>query len=294
MAAREFPALTPVLHELRRVSSVEVAFGGLATTESDHFVVRDLVGATTDGLQDLKVHLECGVGGKAAAHNRPIHVRDYPMARGITHHYDLAVGKERLHAMFAVPIRIPNGPRGAVYGALRHSELFGDRVIDRVCSVVRRFEYETAIELEVNRRVAAITTEIATGETDRRASAAPAATSAAYLLADICAELSCIASSMPEGSNRAMITALIDRLSPTADKAARSHRHERSIDRRPTPRERDVLLQVASGLTNKAIAIRLGIGSETVKSSLKSSMRKLGASNRTELVTAARQAGLIN
>lgn len=32
----EFLTLTPVLHELRRVASVPVAFGGLTTQDSDH------------------------------------------------------------------------------------------------------------------------------------------------------------------------------------------------------------------------------------------------------------------
>ena len=60
-----------------------------------------------------------------------------------------------------------------------------------------------------------------------------------------------------------------------------------------TPRETQVLELVADGLPNKAIAARLGIGSETVKFHLGSIMGKLGASNRTDAVRVGVQRGLI-
>jgi DNA-binding CsgD family transcriptional regulator len=54
-----------------------------------------------------------------------------------------------------------------------------------------------------------------------------------------------------------------------------------------TAREREIIAEVAHGATNRQIAAKLGIGAETVKSSLRSSMRKLGVSNRAALVAAA-------
>jgi NarL family two-component system response regulator YdfI len=60
-----------------------------------------------------------------------------------------------------------------------------------------------------------------------------------------------------------------------------------------TPRETQVLELVADGLPNKAIAARLGIGSETVKFHLGSILGKLGASNRTDAVRVGVQRGLI-
>ena len=68
-------------------------------------------------------------------------------------------------------------------------------------------------------------------------------------------------------------------------------------DQRPrpvlTPREVDVLTQVALGLTNAEAAAQLGLLPNTAKSYLKTAMRKLEAKNRVQAITAAREAGLI-
>jgi DNA-binding NarL/FixJ family response regulator len=61
-----------------------------------------------------------------------------------------------------------------------------------------------------------------------------------------------------------------------------------------TPRERMVLEQLARGLGNKQIAAALGISERTVKFHVSSVFTKLDATNRTEAVTRAVQAGLIN
>jgi DNA-binding NarL/FixJ family response regulator len=60
-----------------------------------------------------------------------------------------------------------------------------------------------------------------------------------------------------------------------------------------TPRERAVLEHLARGLGNKQIAAALRISERTVKFHVSSVFTKLGATNRTEAVTRAAQAGLI-
>ncbi|MFD0488039.1 response regulator transcription factor [Saccharopolyspora spinosporotrichia] len=60
-----------------------------------------------------------------------------------------------------------------------------------------------------------------------------------------------------------------------------------------SPRETEVLALVATGCTNDAVARRLGLLPNTVKSYLKSAMKKLDATNRVQAVNRARQAGLI-
>jgi DNA-binding CsgD family transcriptional regulator len=60
-----------------------------------------------------------------------------------------------------------------------------------------------------------------------------------------------------------------------------------------TPRELDVVTQVAAGLSNSDVAARIGLAPATVKSYLKSAMRKAGVHNRMALVTGCRRAGLI-
>lgn len=54
-----------------------------------------------------------------------------------------------------------------------------------------------------------------------------------------------------------------------------------------TPREAQILDAIADGLTNKAIARRLGISLHTVKFHVESVFRKLGASTRAEAVARA-------
>ena len=60
-----------------------------------------------------------------------------------------------------------------------------------------------------------------------------------------------------------------------------------------TPREIEVLELVAEGLSNKAVAARLGISDQTVKFHLTSITGKLGAMNRTAAVRRAVRRGLI-
>jgi DNA-binding NarL/FixJ family response regulator len=60
-----------------------------------------------------------------------------------------------------------------------------------------------------------------------------------------------------------------------------------------TPREVEVLELVAEGLSNKAVALRLGISDQTVKFHLTSISGKLGALNRTDAVRRAVRRGLI-
>lgn len=57
-------------------------------------------------------------------------------------------------------------------------------------------------------------------------------------------------------------------------------------------RESEILSYVVSGLSNKAIATKLVIGDETVKSHLRSIYRKLGVSDRTGAVATALREGI--
>ena len=60
-----------------------------------------------------------------------------------------------------------------------------------------------------------------------------------------------------------------------------------------TNRELHVLVNVAEGLTNKQIAVRLGLSENTVRNHLTRVYNKLEAGNRTEAVmTAMRRHGL--
>lgn len=56
-----------------------------------------------------------------------------------------------------------------------------------------------------------------------------------------------------------------------------------------TPREEEVIREVARGLTNREVAEKFGLSEKTVKHHMGSVMAKLHARNRVEAVTAARQ-----
>jgi DNA-binding NarL/FixJ family response regulator len=61
-----------------------------------------------------------------------------------------------------------------------------------------------------------------------------------------------------------------------------------------TQRENEILEMMAEGMSNRAIAVRLGISSYTVKFHVASILAKLGAASRTEAVTLGVRNGLIS
>lgn len=60
-----------------------------------------------------------------------------------------------------------------------------------------------------------------------------------------------------------------------------------------TPREMEVLQLLAEGLTNRAIASRLGVSEHTIKFHVNSILNKLDAQSRTEAVVTGTRLGLI-
>ncbi|MCZ9342674.1 helix-turn-helix transcriptional regulator, partial [Streptomyces sp. TRM76130] len=60
-----------------------------------------------------------------------------------------------------------------------------------------------------------------------------------------------------------------------------------------TVREREVLVQVAGGLSNDEIAERLSVSPLTVKTHVNRAMGKLGARDRAQLVVIAYESGLV-
>jgi len=60
-----------------------------------------------------------------------------------------------------------------------------------------------------------------------------------------------------------------------------------------TPRQRDVLRLLEQGFSNKAIGSALGLSEKTVKAHLASLFKTLNVGNRTQAISAARSAGLL-
>jgi two-component system nitrate/nitrite response regulator NarL len=84
-------------------------------------------------------------------------------------------------------------------------------------------------------------------------------------------------------------------LDPSVAGATGVHAHARTSENAETltSREREVLLLVAEGLPNKAIARELGISEHTAKFHVGSLLGKLGAASRTEAVTLATRRGIL-
>ena len=60
-----------------------------------------------------------------------------------------------------------------------------------------------------------------------------------------------------------------------------------------SPREREVVLLLTTGATNREISEQLGIGTESVKTLLARSYTKLGVSRRAEAIAAAHELGMV-
>ena len=61
-----------------------------------------------------------------------------------------------------------------------------------------------------------------------------------------------------------------------------------------SPREAEVISEVGKGLGNREIGEKLGISENSVKMHLKRAFFKLGAGDRAEAVSLARQRGMID
>jgi LuxR family maltose regulon positive regulatory protein len=107
---------------------------------------------------------------------------------------------------------------------------------------------------------------------------------------DLAAELAPVAEELPEDSpNRRFFDAVI---APAQVQAVARPLPAPELDSL-TNRELDVLELLAERLTNKEIAVRLGISPATVKRHLTNLFQKLGTSGRREAVARARELGLL-
>ena len=266
-----------------QVTGAEVVFGGLARHPDAPVVLDSFLGVRTDGLRNLQLTAGHGLGGKVVQIGRPLHVRDYHSAKGITHHYDQPVRTEQLRAILAVPIRATTGVHGLLYAGMRRPTQIGDRLLTRAMAVARGVQHEIAVEAEVRRRLsraATATGELGPGPVDQR-------------LRDVHTELALIRNGA-SGRTRQLIDDLMHRLSETGtDAAVATSRRGPGKVATLTPRELDVITLAAAGHRNAAIGELLGLTEGTVKAYLFSATRKLGVRNRVEAAVAARRLGLI-
>ncbi|WAP58924.1 helix-turn-helix transcriptional regulator [Streptomyces sp. S465] len=276
------------LQRMRRRGGLPVAFGGLFSG-SRQFRISELTGTTTNSLQGLAVIPGNGLGGKVLTMSRPISVADYPASRAISHEYDAAVGAEGLRSMLAVPVVVRGRVRGVLYGALRQPLMLGDRALSAAVAAARELEQALAGQEEAQRLLTVARQQPpSVEETD------PAVWEE---VREAHVDLRALAHRVSDPQLREEILSACGRLARASSGHGRERARRRERERRSgvnlSPREVDVLACVASGATNSAAAERLGLRPETVKSYLRSSMRKLGAHTRLHAVVEARRAGLL-
>ena len=83
-------------------------------------------------------------------------------------------------------------------------------------------------------------------------------------------------------------------ISSRAGRPFTGRQNEEEFDEPLTPREIEVVELLVEGLSNKAIAARLGISDQTVKFRVAAICGKLGAANRTDAVRRAVRRGLVS
>ncbi|MFI5607976.1 LuxR C-terminal-related transcriptional regulator [Amycolatopsis sp. NPDC051903] len=256
MPGEERRRVAGVLRAVRSLDHVDVAFAASVDGGAGTFVLDRFDGARTDLLRNLVIPIGDGVGGRCIALGRPVFVKDYVAARGITHRFDGAVAGEGLSAMFAVPVTSGGAVRFVVYGAARTPVVFGERLIDRAVDLVKR-------------------------------SAAPLREDPPKQLTvrEVASELAELAAAVPDPAVGRRLRELGACLS--------GRPAEEDLPVRLSPRELDVLTAVAMGDGNVDVARRLGLTVQTVKSYLKSAMAKLDSHTRGEAVYRARRAGLL-
>ncbi|HJT91891.1 MAG TPA: LuxR C-terminal-related transcriptional regulator [Mycobacterium sp.] len=268
---RDADALRAELRHVAAAAGLPVTFGG--EVHGATLLLTEFVGTRTASMRGLAVRPSAGLGGATMVAGRPMSVADYRNAATITHDYDAPVVEEGIRSILAVPVVVEGHARAVLYGAYRAAAPIGDRTADLMIGAARRLSGELRIRDEVDRRMGM-----------RETAATNGAGARAEEVREVHAQLRRLA------ADPSAPPALCAQLRVLADRLARGGS---SPEIELSPRELDVLAQVALGCTNAEVAQRLSLKPETVKSYLRSATAKLGARTRHEAVSKARRSRLL-
>lgn len=269
-------AVRAALSSLKNATGIPVTMYGTLLADN-RLQITQWVGLRTPALQNLIIDAGVGVGGRVVSTRRAVGVTDYARANTISHENDRAMQDEGLHSIVAVPpVIVQREIRGVLYvGVHSPVRLGGDKVIEEVTMTARSLEQDLAVNSAM-----------------RRADGAKGAAARGNVMNGAeWEQIRSTHSKLRMLANRVEDDDLRRELEMLCDQMVSPVRVKQST--KLSARELDVLSCVALGHTNIEAAEEMGIGAETVKSYLRSVMRKLGAHTRYEAVNAARRIGAL-
>ncbi len=268
-------AIRAALTSLKTATGIPVTM--YATLLADNRLqITQWVGLRTPALQNLIIDPGAGVGGRVVNTRRPVGVSDYTRANVISHENDRPIQDEGLHSIVAVPVIVNREIRGVLYVGVHSPVRLGDKVIEEVTMTARTLEQDLAVNSAMRRVEGGKIGAVKSGRVMNGAE---------------WEQVRSTHSKLRMLANRVEEEALRRELEQLCDQMVSPVRVKQST--KLSARELDVLSCVALGHTNVEAAEEMGIGAETVKSYLRSVMRKLGAHTRYEAVNAARRIGAL-
>lgn len=267
-------AIRAALTALKTATGIPVAMYGTLLADN-RLQITQWIGLRTPALQNLVIEPNAGVGGRVVATRRAVGVSDYTRANVISHEYDKPIQDEGLHSVVAVPVIVQREIRGVLYVGVHSTVRLGDKVIEEVTLTARTLEQDLA----VNSALRSFDGGKGTPKPGRVMNGAE------------WEQVRSTHSKLRMLANRVEDEHLRKELEQLCDQMVSPVRVKQST--KLSARELDVLSCVALGHTNVEAAEEMGIGAETVKSYLRSVMRKLGAHTRYEAVNAARRIGAL-
>lgn len=280
---KDSDAVLGALRRARQDSGIPVVFAGEVTGEAAQ--LNRFIGVRTDAMQGLAVARGRGLGGHVMASGRPASVRDYEECSRITRDYADAVDREGLRAIISVPVMVSGVARTILYGSARVATQLGDQVTKTFTSIAADLASEFKVHDEVDRRlrmadVAAAEQGFGLESTDRER------------LRVLHGELRAIAAELGDPELRNRLLAAGSALAGVG-RAPETGQPPAPAQTVLSPREIDVLAQVALGCSNAEVGARLSLSPETIKAYLRNIGTKLGTRSRMESVARARLLGVL-
>ncbi|WBT08309.1 LuxR C-terminal-related transcriptional regulator [Corynebacterium sp. SCR221107] len=274
-AKEDDDAIRSALASLKTATGIPVTMYATVLPEN-RLQISQWIGLRTPALQNLIIESGVGVGGRVLSTRRPVGVSDYTRANVISHENDAIIQDEGLHSIVAVPVIVNREVRGVLYVGVHSPVRLGDKVIEEVTMTARTLEQDLAVNAAARRSEGVRAGANKQGRLMNGAEWEQ--------IRSTHSKLRMLANRIEQEDIRAELEELCDQMvAPVRVKQTT----------KLSARELDVLSCVALGHTNVEAAEEMGIGAETVKSYLRSVMRKLGAHTRYEAVNAARRIGAL-